>query len=125
MNIAPLVAAIFQGSQKKKLSQEQFQNPSVPATTTSPSDEPRVCGLTKIWALPPDHPFTKEACSLHDRWYEMKEKKMETPGRKAVDRAFWEAMRRVAKKKKSPLLKAESYLFYGLVRLFGKVAWDT
>lgn len=55
----------------------------------------------------------------------MKEKKMETPGRAAIDKAFWEAMLRVAKKKKSPMLKAEAYLFYGLVRLFGKVAWDT
>lgn len=86
-----------------------------------PDDPIERCGYSKI-SLPKDHPF-QPACEMHDRLFLSRELGFKTLTRKEADRALLRSMLIIARERKSASLKAQAYLYYAFVRVFGVLAW--
>lgn len=84
-----------------------------------------VCGISKIWALPKDHPFTN-ACVRHD--VDFVQKKVTGNGSFAeVNRRFYRNMIRAADAEpaflKRAWLKMQAVTYYNLANTVGFFYW--
>jgi len=84
-------------------------------TKTLLCDTETGCGISYIWMLPPDHPFTP-ACAWHDERYELKD-----CSRVDADLGLYQRCLAVAGD--SIKLKAEAYLFWFICRSVGWLWW--
>lgn len=86
-----------------------------------PEDESERCGYG-IFSLAKGHPF-EPACKKHDRYFDDKENKIPTPGRRAADEELLKDMLSIAKIRGSFILKIEAYVMYGIARSVGRLFW--
>lgn len=77
--------------------------------------EPEGLGVSWLWKLSDNHPFYRAGVK-HDRAYDLKIEKTS----KKADKIFLKECLEIATTKS---LKAQAYLFYGIVRLWGFFRW--
>jgi len=86
-------------------------------------DDRDVCGFG-VLSLPPDHPFTP-ICKVHDEHFVAKSQGLPTPGRRRVDKEMLNDMLEVARARGSVSLRVQSYAYFFIARLVGKIFWET
>jgi hypothetical protein len=86
-----------------------------------PYEEPPGIGIAWLWKLSDDHPF-QEAALKHDAFYDqMLAGNSPFQSSKIPDLIFFQDCIRAARGSKYYI--AQAYLFYGFVKIWGKLRW--
>jgi len=88
------------------------------------ADKKDVCGISKIWALPEDHPFT-DVCIAHDKAFV--KKKITGEGSFVKENVrFYKGMAAIARKEKGwtrVWRTIEAVVMYNVANIFGYYFW--
>jgi hypothetical protein len=82
-------------------------------------DEFEGCGISRFWMLPGKH-WAAQACSWHDRQFDLRHEGKQTKPRHVIDRMFLRLLLTTARTR---FQRVQAYALYGIAKTFGGLWW--